>query len=259
MRCISCDIDVPPQWVACIQANSCPNCGGPIMNDTSKELLVELKLAMEKMPTADAASISGWLLSNYTLTKIGSAEPTEFYPKKSKQSQVKNRKLKVANNVVQDFLKRKDPGIAKSVEAQKDLASIAEQINSGEIVEDLYGDGEELDPEAEIDNEDYQDEYVDEDLDPYQEAELNRRQFKSQAKKLAKHSLLMPGGRQLSAAETAAMMEAVAGKNAGMDPGSNMPEALQVARLERLRKQRAIAEGGVDDFGQGKGTFRRGS
>lgn len=269
MKCISCEIDIPPIWVACIQKNACPNCDGPIMDQISQELLSELKLAMEKMPKADAASISGWLLSNYTLRKVGTAEPTTFHRKPTGpapgQKLAPGRKLKVAKNSVQDFLKRKDPGIAKSIESQRDFADIVSQINSG--VEDQYGNGVELETEIDEENEELSDEVVSEDYeqaeDDTEEAEYNRQNFKSKAKPLARHSIVMPGNaRPLSAEETAAMMHAVSGKSNGMDlsgsdDGSGMPEVLQLQRLERLKKQRAIAEGGTDDFGSKLGIFRR--
>lgn len=268
MKCISCEIDVPPQWVACIQANSCPSCAGPIMDDMSKELLQELKLAMEKMPKADAAGISGWILSNYKLTKIGLAEPIAFHQKKLEQrrpniTQTK-KKLKVARNSVQEFLHRKDPGIAKSVEAQKDFANIVDELNNG--VEDPYGNGVPLETEIDEESGELSGEVVSEedyeayegDDEAYQEAISNRQNFHSKAQALARHSLVVPGGsKPLTSQETAQMMHAVAGKASGVDPGDDMPEVLQIARIERLKKQRAIAGGGTDDFGTGRGTFRR--
>lgn len=235
MQCLTCHAEIPPQWVNAIQRNECPGCGGPIMDDASKELLTELKEAMGKMPN-DPEGLAGWLLSNYTLTKIGAAEPTEFHRKPTK-AEAKGRKLKIAKNSVQDFLRRKNPKM------QKDLATIAQQISSGEVDEEMYGDGEELDPEGlEVGEEEYEEVDLDE-MDPEEEATFNRRNFKSKAKNLAKHSLLLPGTRPLSAEETATMMESVAGEPGADIEDDNIPEVLQKSRRERLMKQQAIGNG----------------
>jgi hypothetical protein len=86
---MSCTTEIPPNWVACIQKNICPACGGSILDESGEELLKELTDAMESMPN-DPAGIAGWLLSNYHFRKIGSAEPVEeFYGrKKSKKAKV---------------------------------------------------------------------------------------------------------------------------------------------------------------------------
>jgi hypothetical protein len=268
MKCISCTADIPPQWVNAIERNECPGCGSKIMDDASQDLLHELKEAMAKMPN-DPAGLAGWLLSNYSLRKVGTAEPTQFHRKPvlnqdAKRQSAPNDGLKVAKNSVQDFLKRKNPGIAKSVEAQKDFAGIVNQINNGSIP-DPYGNGVDLETEIDYESKSLNGEIVAEgesqygsDIDPYEEAEYNRNNFRSKAQDLARHSLVMPGNeRPLSPQETAAMFEIVSGQSNGIDPGDNLPPALQVARMERLRKQRAISEGGTDDFGQGLGSFRR--
>ncbi len=87
MKCISCNAEVPPQWVHAINSNICPGCGKEIMNEDNKQLLIELREAMSKMPN-DPEGLAGWLLSNYNLHKVGTAEPTSFhrYQEKSKRS-----------------------------------------------------------------------------------------------------------------------------------------------------------------------------
>lgn len=84
MRCISCGADIPPQWVIAIQQNSCPGCGGEIMNSVTKELLDELSTAMEKMPN-DPQGIAGWLISNYRFQKMGNAEPVDKFHRKGQE------------------------------------------------------------------------------------------------------------------------------------------------------------------------------
>ena len=62
MKCMSCMAEIPPAWVNAIQRNECPGCGKAIMDEASKELLDELRSAMESMPN-DPEGLAGWLLS----------------------------------------------------------------------------------------------------------------------------------------------------------------------------------------------------
>lgn len=90
MRCISCGAEIPAQWVKAIENNECPGCGGQIMTDDSKIILNELSEAIRKMP-ADPQGLAGWLMSNYRIKKIGSAEPVEkFHRQKGSANRVKN-------------------------------------------------------------------------------------------------------------------------------------------------------------------------
>ncbi|NJO18720.1 MAG: hypothetical protein HC877_24270 [Thioploca sp.] len=142
MKCISCEADIPPQWVNAIKSNICPGCGGPIMHESSKRLLDELAEAMERMPN-DPEGLAGWLLSNYELRKIGDGEPTEhFHRQKSKQSD--------------DFFKRAgvNPIAAKLAKKNKNskLAQLAANIvamdNDDGPDEEAYIDPDEEDLEA---------------------------------------------------------------------------------------------------------------
>lgn len=78
MNCMSCNTEIPPNWVSAIQSNVCPACGGDIMNEESQELLNELRSAMEEMPN-DPEGLAGWLLSNYNIVKVGDGQPVNFY------------------------------------------------------------------------------------------------------------------------------------------------------------------------------------
>lgn len=97
MKCISCNADVPPQWVHAINVNQCPGCGKEIMNEDTKTLLVELREAMSKMPN-DPEGLAGWLISNYNLSKIGDAEPTNFHRAVDKQI-IKSKPISKINNL----------------------------------------------------------------------------------------------------------------------------------------------------------------
>lgn len=81
MRCINCGANIPPEWVNAIQSNTCPGCGGEIMNTATQELLQELTEAIKKMPN-DPQGIAGWLMSNYRFQKMGDGKPVEKFHRK---------------------------------------------------------------------------------------------------------------------------------------------------------------------------------
>lgn len=262
MKCMSCQAEIPPSFVHAIQSNTCAGCGGAIMNEESKFILTELKEAIVKMaedPKGLAEGLAGWILSNYNVTKIGeTVEPTNFHRKaavNSKKQGKQGPKLKIANNPVADFLKRTNA--SKGLENRPDLRELVNTINSGNVDENLYGDGEELDQEEnEIDNseysenEDFDPSFENEDLDPYEEAETNRKNFRSIRNAAENNSLTLPGSpgqRPLSRKDQADIAQAMSG---GAD--LEAVEALHEARKARLQKSRDIASGG------GQGSFRRG-
>lgn len=78
MKCKSCGGDNPPEFVWCIQNNTCAGCGEPLFTEPEQELLTELTAAMEQMPN-NPQGIVGWLLSNYSVRKIGDAVPVEKF------------------------------------------------------------------------------------------------------------------------------------------------------------------------------------
>jgi hypothetical protein len=235
MFCENCRVEIPPAWVTVIAKNECPACGGEIMSESTKELLEELSSAMERMPN-DPEGLAGWLLSNYSLKKIGSAEPTLFY---RKESLVKGSELKVADNPVQKFLKRTNAPHAMDNhnKLKAMLSKLSDQDSS------LYG-GEGSDVE----------------LDDLNEIQLNAEPKDIVlAKKLLANNSLVSHDKELeplSSNEVKAMVESVSGLSGG---DASASEALRRSRIDRLKKQDAIASGGTADFGSGKGTFRRGS
>lgn len=234
MKCINCNADIPPAFVHALQSNSCPGCGGQIMDQAGQELLTELKDAMEKMPN-DPAGLAGWLLSNYSLRKIGTAEPTEFYGKVKKTNRsgghIDENRIKInENNPVQKFLKR--AGLPSQAEKQQKLKSIADMINNGEIDDSaLYGDNE-----------------VEENFDVDEEQEFDHSE--SFAKKAFNNQLVVGSdGRPISKEDVASLVAAVGDIIPDAEAGH---QALQEARMERLRKQRDMVSG------IGGGSFRRG-
>lgn len=116
---MSCEADIPPEYVHAISSNTCAGCGGAIMNTTAKTLMDELADAMERMPN-NPRGIAGWLISNYRFEKIGEARPVERF------HSVKERDVKVAQRPrSNEFLER--TGVARSVvETQEKLQQLAQ-------------------------------------------------------------------------------------------------------------------------------------
>lgn len=140
MKCINCTAEILPQYVHSIANNICPGCGGSIYDDQTKELYNQLKEAMEKMPN-DPAGLAGWLLDNYKLYKIGSAEPVEkFYNSSLKEpSAVKNNKIKTSSaEKTNEFFQRAGVSPQTKNKSGKDYNSLVKQINES-IEEDMYG------------------------------------------------------------------------------------------------------------------------
>lgn len=87
MICVNCQAVINPEWKSCIQRNSCPGCGEAIYTEEVKELILELKNALEKMPN-DPEGLAGWLTTHYHMKKIGTAEPTaQFHSAKPKRQE----------------------------------------------------------------------------------------------------------------------------------------------------------------------------
>lgn len=238
MKCMSCTADIPPAWVNAIQRNECPGCGGEIMDIAAKQLLDELTDAMIRMPN-DPQGVAGWLLSNYRLAKMGEhIEPTEKFHRQSKTraaSDSNEQSLAIADNTVQKFLKRTGQS-GKLAENNAKLAKLAQQLKKGDSAKEQYGDGmDAYDDDIEMGDED------DEDYTP----------APALAKKLLANNVIMSTGENeqpLGPEEVAKLMQKVA-ESGDLKTGS---QALQLQRMERLEKQKGIADG------TGQGSFRRG-
>ena len=147
---MNCETEIPASFKLAIQRGECPACGDSLYTESVKELLAELSSAMERMPN-DPQGLAGWLISNYKLVKIGSAEPvSEFYgDKKQKQPSQSNNEsgLKIANSPVQEFMKR--TGVKPKT--PEELAEVYRKITEareGEISEPSQEEYSDDDPEV---------------------------------------------------------------------------------------------------------------
>jgi hypothetical protein len=209
MDCINCNANIPPAWVSCINNNICPGCGKAIMDEKSKELLDELSSAMKKMPN-DPEGLAGWLLSNYRLEKIGSAEPIEFHRQRQNGNNIPEGDMKMGNSKVQQFFK--NAGV--DIDRKKKLRDVMSDLDTGNTSVEMDVGGE----------------FV-----PHTPESLMKDE-------LANNSLVLPGDGEphLSSEETAIMMKLVS-KAKAQKPGL---QALNEERMERLAKQRELEAGG---------------
>lgn len=249
MKCVSCNAEIPPAFVAAIQKNICPGCDGPIMTDESKKLMDDLKEAMVKMPN-DPEGLAGWLLSTYDLFPKGTVEPTSFHRKRQAQEMdSEGRPLKRANSASEIFMKRANVDKIKKNPKMAALQNALHNMNS--VDAGLYGGDEESmevsDPEeeAELENQHM--------LEMIAKAKAKGRQKVGAADLLA-NSASFGDEEELSPAELARVQRMVGGspsEDPEMDGFESLPPALQADRLKRLQAQRELT------FGGGTGVIRR--
>ena len=122
MKCISCEAEINPKFKHAIERNICPFCGGSIMEELLKTLLVSLGETMQKMQQYPD-QLDDWLFSNYDYIKTNSSDLINFVPK----DQLKELKKDVDND---DFLERKKKIIKVKVENCKEEEVVTEQVQS---------------------------------------------------------------------------------------------------------------------------------
>ena len=234
MKCITCSADIPPAFVSAIAKNICPGCDGPIMSETAKTLMSELKEAMSRMPN-DPEGLAGWIVSNYELTKIGDAQPTEFHRKPDVSRKI-DHDIKIKKNDISDFMKRAnvDPALIKNSKNQR-LAALASAIASGEADDTEY-----VESESDYSEQNYDNEYEDQE-DLYEKRNRIRSQIRRpQQRSAMAESMIVGEGSPLSPEETAMMMEQIAQTKVGEIDNSSA--FLQAERLKRLQKQEIITQ-----------------
>lgn len=122
MKCISCESEINPKFKHAIERNVCPFCGGSILEELLKSLLVSLTETMQKMQQYPN-QLDDWLLSNYDYIKVDSPDLIKYVPKE----QLKDLK-KIADD--EDFVERKKKVIKVKVENGKEVEAITEKIQS---------------------------------------------------------------------------------------------------------------------------------
>ena len=69
MKCVTCEVEINPQWKHAIDLNTCPFCGQEIMKSDLKNLLSTLHESMSVAVTAYPEELEDWLYSNFGFHK----------------------------------------------------------------------------------------------------------------------------------------------------------------------------------------------
>lgn len=127
MKCQSCNAEIPPEWVNAIKNNICPGCGNAIMQEEVVTLMAELADAISKMEF-NAQEITGWLLSNYRLEKVGDGQPTGFHRPRRVVASDGNEYSEDKIEKLNDFFKRADAPMGVVGRKRKDLLKQRDEI-----------------------------------------------------------------------------------------------------------------------------------
>jgi Zn-finger nucleic acid-binding protein len=80
MECISCKVEINPQWSHAIDINVCPFCGKHIMDEHLKNLFGTLRETMDALQTYPE-QLNDWMLSNHNYVKTDSEKLLNYVPK----------------------------------------------------------------------------------------------------------------------------------------------------------------------------------
>lgn len=100
MKCISCAVEINPQWQHAIDMNVCPFCGKHIMEEHLKNLFASLRETMSSLQKYQG-QLNDWMLSNHNYIKTDSPDIGKYMP----EDMIKELK-KVDDD--RDFQKRKE-------------------------------------------------------------------------------------------------------------------------------------------------------
>jgi len=134
MKCISCEVEINPQWTHAIDMNVCPFCGKHIMEEHLKNLLSTLRETMSSLEQY-TEQVDDWLLSNYNYIKTDSSNLINYVPQDLLR-QVKRE------DEVQDFIRRKEAqGKKEIIKVKTDTGEedvIVEKIQSEEETNEFF-------------------------------------------------------------------------------------------------------------------------
>jgi len=222
MKCMNCNAEISPQYVHAIANNACPGCGGAIYDDEMKDLYNELKEAMLRMPN-DPVGLTGWLLDNYKLSKIGTVTPVEkFYGATTGEVKNKEPTIKAASpEKTNEFFQRAGVSPQTKAKLSKDYSALVDQINNN-LEQNMYG----LDDEVEM---------GDDMASPTEDDFVAAKEMNA---KFGNEELIVPG-RPLGRQEMNELKSLV------MKSGSSVADnILESERMDRLQRQENMLSGG---------------
>jgi len=80
MKCVSCEVEINPQWAHAIDMNVCPFCGKAIMDEHLKNLFGTLRETMEQLQ-GYPSQLNDWMLSNHNYIKTDSENIINYVAK----------------------------------------------------------------------------------------------------------------------------------------------------------------------------------
>lgn len=129
MKCVSCEIEINPQWKHAIDMNVCPFCGKHIMEEHLKNLFVALAKTMEDLQQYPD-QLNDWMFSNHSYIKTDSPEIVNYIPKDML------KEIKKAQDE-KDFQERKK--FTVKVQTENGVEEVqAEKIQSEEKTNDFF-------------------------------------------------------------------------------------------------------------------------
>lgn len=84
MKCMSCQVEINPQWRHAIDINVCPFCGKGIMEEHLKNLFSTLRETMESLKEYPD-QLNDWMLSNHNYIKTDSKQLSQYLPKQARK------------------------------------------------------------------------------------------------------------------------------------------------------------------------------
>lgn len=120
MRCLSCQEEINPKFRHSIEQNICPYCGGSVMEELLKSLLIVLQDTMNKLQ-AYPDQLNDWLLSNFNYIKTDNPNLKTYLPKET----LKEMKKELDD---EDFDRRKK--VIKVKTEQGEVEVVTEKIQS---------------------------------------------------------------------------------------------------------------------------------
>lgn len=137
MKCVSCEIEINPQWKHAIDMNVCPFCGKHIMEEHLKNLFVALAETMDDLEKYQS-QLNDWMLSNHNYIKTDSPDIANYMPKDLIKDLKKAQEEK-------EFLERKK--FTVKVQTERGVEEVqAEKIQSEEKTNDFFKRAEVIKP-----------------------------------------------------------------------------------------------------------------
>lgn len=143
MKCVSCEMEINPQWKHAIDANICPFCGKYILEEHLKNLLSSLGEVMDKLQEYPD-QLNDWMLSNHSYIKTTSPELIQYVPEGAQEA---------SSKVEDGFQKRKTEQDKKyTIKVKTDAGEedvVVEQLQSEEKTNDFFKRAEAVKPSIE--------------------------------------------------------------------------------------------------------------